>query len=94
MCSSDLLKWTPGTVKVVSVDALPPELSYLESGHVQVLLAQDCYGWGYKSVQVLLDKIVKNKSPESVKLIDPLERVTQENAAEVGKKWDKWLGKK
>lgn len=89
----DALKWAPGEIKVVSVDALPPQLAYLESGHVQVLLAQDCYGWGYKSVEILLDKIVKNKSPESTKIIDPLTRVTKETAAEYAKKWDKWLGK-
>ena len=89
----DALKWQPGAVKVVSVDALPPQLSYLESGHVQVLLAQDCYGWGHKSVEILLEKLVKNKAPESVKLIDPLARVTKENVADFAKKWDKWLGK-
>jgi ribose transport system substrate-binding protein len=89
----DALKWEPGTVKVVAVDALPPELTYLKDGHVQVLLAQDCYGWGYKSVQILLDKIVKNQSPAEAKIIDPLQRVTKENADEFAKNWDKWLGK-
>ena len=89
----DALKWEPGTVKVVAVDALPPELSYLKDGHVQVLLAQDCYGWGYKSVQILLDKIVKNQVPADPKIIDPLQRVTKENADEFAKNWDKWLGK-
>ena len=90
----DALKWAPGSVKVVAVDALPPQLPYLESGHVEVLLAQDCYGWGYKSVEVLLDKIVKGQAPKETKLIDPLTRVTKENAADFAKKWDKWLGKK
>src|SRR5205823_289472 len=42
----DALKWPPGQVKVVAVDALPAQLLYLDSGHVDVLLAQDCYGWG------------------------------------------------
>jgi len=37
----------------VAVDALPAQLSYLRDGHVQVLLAQDCYGWGYKSVELV-----------------------------------------
>jgi ribose transport system substrate-binding protein len=89
----DALKWEPGTVKVVSVDALPPQLGYLKDGHVQLLLAQDCYGWGYKSVQILLDKVVKGKNPDSPKVIDPLTPVTKETADEFGKKWDKWLGK-
>ncbi|HEX3358067.1 MAG TPA: substrate-binding domain-containing protein [Tepidisphaeraceae bacterium] len=86
-------RWNPGEVKVVSVDALPPQLAYLDSGHVQVLLAQDCYGWGYKSVQILLDKIVKNQDPPQTKIFDPLTEVTKDNAKDFGKKWDKWLGK-
>lgn len=89
----DALKWAPGEIKVVSVDALPPQLAYIESGHVEVLLAQDCYGWGYKSVSILLDKIVQGKAPADVRIIDPLTRVTKENVTEFAGKWDKWLGK-
>ena len=92
--TADALKWSPGQVKVVSVDALPAQLNYLKSGHVEVLLAQDCYGWGTKSVEILLDKIVHNKQPPDVRVIDPLTRVTKENADEYGQKWDKWLGRK
>jgi ribose transport system substrate-binding protein len=95
----DALKWQPGTVKVVSVDALPPELEYLESGHVQLLLAQDCYGWGYKSVETLLKKVVNGENPPQVKIVDPLTPVTKDGAngtrkaADFAKEWDKWLGK-
>jgi ribose transport system substrate-binding protein len=92
--TTDALKWKPGTVKCVSVDALPAMLNYLKDGHVQVLLAQDCYGWGHKSVELLLDKIVNNKTPENPRVIDPLTRVTKENADEFGKNWEKWLGGK
>lgn len=91
--AKNALKWAPGSVKVVSVDALPAQLGYVKSGHVAALYAQDCYGWGYKSVELLLNKIVKNQNPESVRVIDPLTRVTKENAEEFGRKWDKWLGK-
>jgi ribose transport system substrate-binding protein len=92
--TTDALKWKPGTVKCVSVDALPAMLNYLKDGHVQVLLAQDCYGWGHKSVELLLDKIVNNKTPENPRVIDPLTRVTKQNADEFGKNWEKWLGGK
>ncbi len=87
------LKWAPGSIKVVSVDALPAQLAYLRSGHVAVLYAQDCYGWGYKSVEILLKKIIEGQSPAEVKIIDPLTRVTRDNAEEWMKKWDKWLRK-
>jgi ribose transport system substrate-binding protein len=91
--TSNALPWPAGKIKVVSVDALPAQLGYLRDGHVQVLLAQDCYGWGYKSVQIMLDKIVKNQNPADVRVIDPLTKVTSENVDEFGKNWDKWLGK-
>ena len=90
--TANALKWEPGKVKVVSVDALPAELPYLKDGHVQLLLAQDCYGWGHKSVELLLDKIVKNQAPPSPRVIDPLTAVTKENADEYAKNWQKWLG--
>jgi ribose transport system substrate-binding protein len=91
--TANALPWPPGKVKVVSVDALPAQLGYLRDGHVEVLLAQDCYGWGHKSVEILLEKIVNNKSPDSARVIDPLTRVTKDNVEEFGKQWDKWLGK-
>lgn len=90
--TADALKWPEGSVKVVACDALPAQLNYLRDGHVDALFAQDCYGWGSKSVEILLNKIVNNQSPPNVKVIDHLTRVTKENADEYGKNWSKWLG--
>jgi len=91
--AKNALKWAPGSVKVVSVDALPAELGYVRSGYVAALFAQDCYGWGHKSVEILLNKIVISESPADVRIIDPLTKVTKENADEWMTKWDKWLKK-
>ena len=91
--TDNALKWQPGTVKCVSVDALPPELAYLRSGHVQVLLAQQCYDWGYRSVEHLFNKIHLKKNPAAVKDVSPLVRVTKQNVDEYAKNWDKWLPK-
>jgi ribose transport system substrate-binding protein len=63
----------------------------VQNGYVEMLLAQDCYGWGYRSVEMLVDKIVGGKDPPSQRVIDPLTAVTKDNAAEFGKKWEKWL---
>ena len=91
--AKNALKWAPGSIKVVSVDALPAELNYVKSGYVTALFAQDCYGWGYKSVELLLNKIVKGENPSSERIIDPLTRVTKENVDVIGNNWNKWLGK-
>ena len=91
--AKNALKWAPGTIQVVAVDALPAQLAYLRSGHVAVLYAQDCYGWGYKSVELLLQKIVKGQTPKEIRIFDPLTKITKANADEWAKKWDKWLAK-
>jgi ribose transport system substrate-binding protein len=91
--TDNALKWQPGTVKCVSVDALPPELAYLRSGHVQMLLAQQCYEWGYKSVEHIINKLHFKKDPANVKDISPLIPVTKENADAFAKNWEKWLPK-
>ena len=91
--AKNALKWAPGTVSVVSVDALPAELGYVKSGYVAALFAQDCYGWGYKSVEILLNKLVKGENPAGDKIIDPLTKVTKDNVDEFAGKWDKWLKK-
>ena len=91
--TDNALKWQPGAVKCVSVDALPPELAYLRSGHVQVLLAQQCYDWGYRSVEHLINKVHLKKNPASVRDVSPLVRVTKENVEAYAKNWEKWLPK-
>ncbi len=91
--TNNALAWDPGKIKVVSCDALPAQLNYIKSGHVDVLYGQDCYGWGYKTVEILLEKIVNDKSPADPIVIDPLTKVTRENVDAYGKMWDKWLGK-
>lgn len=89
--TDNALKWPPGTVKCVAVDALPPQLQYLRSGHVQLLLAQQCYEWGYRSVEHLINKVHLKQEPAAVKDVSPLVPVTRETADEYAKNWEKWL---
>jgi len=91
--TADALKWPAGSIKVVAVDALPAQLIYVKNGYVEALLAQDCYGWGTKSLDILLNKIVNNQAPADVKVIDPLTLVTKENVDAYGENWKKWLKK-
>jgi ribose transport system substrate-binding protein len=91
--TENALKWQPGSVKCVSVDALPAELAYVRSGQVPVLLGQQCYEWGHKSVEILVDKIVSRKNPPEVKTISPLVVVTKDNVDAYAKNWEHWLPK-
>lgn len=80
--------------KVVSVDTLPEQLEYLKSGKVQALIGQDCYGWGYQSVVMLVEKLHEGKNPPAVVNNFKLAVVTKDNVAEYEGLWQKWLGKK
>ncbi len=91
--TENALKWAPGTVQCVAVDALPAQLDYIRSGHVPVLLAQQCYEWGHRSVELLVDKIIFKKNPPAVKEISALIPVTKGNVDEFAKNWEKWLPK-
>jgi ribose transport system substrate-binding protein len=91
--TDNALKWPAGTVKCVSVDALPQQLGYLRSGHVQMLLAQQCYEWGHRSVELLIDKIHLKKNPSTVKDVSELVPVTKDNLEAFAKNWEKWLPK-
>lgn len=91
--TDNALKWQPGTVACVSVDALPAQLAYIRSGHVPVLLGQQCYEWGYQSVVHLVDKIVLKKDPPAVKDVSALVPVNKDNVEAYAKNWEKWLPK-
>ena len=91
--TDNALGWPAGTVKCVSVDALPQQLGYLRNGKVQMLLAQQVYDWGYRSVEHLVNKVHLKQNPKSVKDVSDLVPVTKANVEEFAKNWEKWLPK-
>jgi ribose transport system substrate-binding protein len=56
----------PKVIKVVSVDALPAQLAYVDQGITPVLLAQPVYEWGYVGVKTIVDKLHFKKEVPSV----------------------------
>jgi len=86
-----LMKWEPGKVKIVAMDALPAELPYLEKGVVAKLYAQQTYQWGYRSMGLLVGKVILGQTPKDVIEYSPLLPVTRAEAKAFGAKWKKWL---
>jgi ribose transport system substrate-binding protein len=76
-------------LKVVSVDALPAELAYVDKGVVPVLLAQPVYKWGYEGVRIIVDKVHFKKD---VPQIIPMElvRVTKANLGDWARQLKAW----
>jgi ribose transport system substrate-binding protein len=54
-----------GKIKTVAFDTLPVELQYMKKGMLQGLVGQKYWGWGYDTVQMIYDHIVKGKEFES-----------------------------
>jgi ribose transport system substrate-binding protein len=86
-----LLKWEPGKVKIVAMDALPAELPYLTKGVVQKLYAQQTYRWGVRSVGLLADKVILGKNPANVLDYSELPAVTKDDVEQYEQNWKKWL---
>jgi ribose transport system substrate-binding protein len=79
----------PAKQKVVSVDALPIELPYVERGIVPVLLAQPVYKWGYVGVETIIDKAVHKKEVPPIIAMD-LVRVSKENLGSWARQLKEW----
>lgn len=77
--------------KVVSVDTLQQELDYVKSGKVQALIGQDCYGWGYQSVVMIVEKLIDGKTPAKPINNFELSVVTKDNEPQFEGTWEKWL---
>jgi ribose transport system substrate-binding protein len=85
-----LLKWEPGKVKIVAMDALPAELPYVQKGVVSKLFAQQTYQWGWQSVELLSEKVIEGRMPPAIEY-SPLIPVTQTNLDEFAQNWKTWL---
>jgi ribose transport system substrate-binding protein len=76
-------------VKIVSVDALPAELAYVDKGLAPVLLAQPVYKWGFVGVHTIFDKVHDGKTvPEIIPM--ELVRVSKENLGAWARQLKDW----
>ncbi len=79
----------PARLKVVSVDALPAQLAYVDRGIAPVLLAQPVYQWGYVGVRTIVDRLHFHRD---VPAVIPMElvRVTRENLGDWARRLQAW----
>jgi ribose transport system substrate-binding protein len=79
----------PNKVKIVSVDALPVELPYIDKGLAPVLFAQPTYLWGYVSVKTIFDHVYLHKDVPAHVQMD-LVRVSKENLGQWARQLKDW----
>ena len=76
-------------VKIVSVDALPVELAYVDKGLAPVLLAQPVFDWGYVSVKTIFNHVyLKQVVPAHVQM--DLVRVSKDNLGTWARQLKAW----
>jgi ribose transport system substrate-binding protein len=76
-------------LKVVAVDALPEQLSYVERDLVPVLWAQPIYLWGKVGVETIVDKVLLGKAvPQRLKM--DLVRVSRGNLGSWSRQLKSW----
>ena len=80
----------PRRIKVVSVDALPAQLAYVDRGVAPVLLAQPVYQWGHVGVTTIVDKLHFKRDPAQQKIPMELVRVTRENLGQWAQQLKDW----
>ena len=79
----------PDKVKIVTVDALPVELPYVDKGLAPVLFAQPTYLWGYVSVKTIFDHVYLHKDvPPHVQM--DLVRVSKDNLGTWARQLKDW----
>ncbi len=79
----------PKKIKIVSVDGLPAQLPYIETGLAPVLFAQPTYDWGYISVKTIFDHVqLKKDVPARVPM--ELVRVSMDNLGTWARQLQSW----
>jgi ribose transport system substrate-binding protein len=76
-------------VKIVSINALPPQLAYVEAGVAPVLLAQPTYLWGEMGVDAIVDKLT-GKRPSPARIPAELVRVSADNLGSWARQLRAW----
>jgi ribose transport system substrate-binding protein len=76
-------------VKIVSIDALPAELAYVDKGLAPVLLAQPVFDWGYVSAHTIFDHVYLHKEVPAHVQMD-LVRVSKDNLGTWARQLKAW----
>lgn len=85
------LPWDPGDRPVVAIQSAPSAFIYVDQGYLDALVVHPYYDWGYRSVEILIDKLHRDQSPDS-----PTQRTTPRvvdwrNAEAYREDWKRWL---
>jgi ribose transport system substrate-binding protein len=92
--SDNALDGVADKAKVVAIDIVDTELVYVKNGQVQMLVGQNCWGWGNESVKILYNFAHNGARPATPIIKAPVDIVTKDNVAEFEGMWKKWTSGK
>lgn len=94
LSTSAAFPWAPGKVRCASMGLLPTQLAPIRDRHVDLVVAQPYFQWGYRAVERIILKAAVNRRPPEPIESAPLEVITSSNVNNYGKLMSTWLTKK
>ncbi|MGC6424971.1 MAG: substrate-binding domain-containing protein [Lentimonas sp.] len=85
------LPWKPNELPTVVIQSSPSAFIYIDQKYVDALIVHPYYDWGYLTVETLINKLYKQKSPESAVIITEPRVVDWRNIDSYRESWKLWL---
>lgn len=85
------LPWEPGELPCVAIQSSPSAFMYVDQGYVSALIVHPYYDWGYASVEIVVNKLHKNISPEKHETRTAPRVVNWRNIEAYRESWKAWL---
>jgi hypothetical protein len=73
---------------------LPNQLAYIRDRHVDFVVAQPYFQWGYRTIERIVLRLTLNRQPPEPIEFAPIEIVNASNIDSYGKVMENWLTKK
>ena len=83
--------WAPGDLPCVAIQATPTAFLHFERNHVEALVAHPYHMWGRRGVEVLVEKLFNENSPEQPRFTAEPKIIDFRNIAAYREKWREWL---
>ncbi|MFP4259971.1 MAG: substrate-binding domain-containing protein [Opitutales bacterium] len=85
------LPWKPGSKPVVAIQSSPSAFVYSEQGYLNALVVHAYYQWGYRGVEILVEKIYRDQPPADRRILTEPELIDWRNFDAYRENWKVWF---
>lgn len=86
-----VLPWKSGRKPVVAIQSSPSSFVYSEQGYLDALIVHPYYEWGYRGVEVLIEKLHHKREPEDRTVYTKPRVIDWRNFDEYRENWKVWF---